>query len=95
MYFCWSRQDNNDDELKNITISANTGGHEYDNLELDNIINRPFTARLYINETHLTCHDNEEWSTTIDDNVSVYCPTSTGYYAASFIIHHYSSGYKL
>ena len=67
MYYCWSRQDNNDDKLKNITIYANTGGHEYDNLELDNIINRPFTARLYINETHITCHDNEEWSSTIYD----------------------------
>ena len=38
-----------------------------DNAEVNDIINRPFTARFYINETHITCHDNEKWSETIDD----------------------------
>ena len=57
MYYCWSRHDNNDDDLKNLTISAAA----YDDSELNAIINRPFTARFYVNETHVTCHDNEKW----------------------------------
>ena len=92
-YWCWSRHDNNDDELKNLTISANAGGHDYDNSEVNDIINRPFIGRFYVNETHITCHDNEEWSETIDrDYIFIYCPISTGYYMAAF--SYYGYGYK-
>ena len=74
MYWCWSRHDNNDNDLKNLTISA--AAHE--NSEVNDIINRPFTARFYVNETHITCHDNEELSERIvDGRAGVYCPAST------------------
>ena len=88
-YSCWSRQDNSDDELKNLTIFANAGGHDFDNSEVNDIINRPFTGRFYVNETHITCHDNEEWSETIDSTF-IFCPISTGYVAAFVYI-----GYNL
>ena len=75
MYWCWSRHDNNDNDLKNLTISA--AAHE--NSEVNDIINRPFIARFYVNETHITCHDNEELSEKIaHGHAYVYCPTSTG-----------------
>jgi hypothetical protein len=82
MYWCWSRHDNNEDDLKKFAISAN--GYDYDNAEVNGIINRPFTARLYFNETHITCQENEEWSIPIFDALNVYCPTSTGHYPAYF-----------
>ena len=92
MYYCWSRQDNSDDELKNLTIFANAGGHDFDNSEFNDIINRPFKGRFYVNETHITCHDNEEWSVPTDlYHHNIYCPISTGYYAADF---QYGYGYN-
>ena len=83
-YWCWSRLDNNDDELKKFPISS---GYNYDS-EFNEMINRPFTANFYINETHITCTDYEEWWITnpgeaFHDNV--HCPTSTGIPVASFI----------
>ena len=98
-YYCWSRQDNSDDELKNLTIFANAGGYDFDNSEVNDIINRPFTAKFYVNDTHITCHDNEEWSETIDWETIVsrgayhYCPISTGYYVAGFF--HYGYNFNL
>lgn len=90
VYYCWSRHDNNDDDLKNVPISA--AGSVYNNAEVNDIINTPFTASFYINETHVTCHDNEEWSETIVDGFArVYCQTSTGYYAALFNYYDKSS----
>ena len=84
MYWCWSRHDNNEDVLKNLTISA---GY-YDNSEFNNILNRPFTAKFYVNESHIICQNNEEWGSIIDDDAFVYtyvhCPTSTGIPAAYF-----------
>ena len=90
MYWCWSRHDNNEAVLKNLTISA---GH-YDNSEFNDVLNRPFTAKFYINESHIVCHDNEEWVSIIDDHAwtNVYCPTSTGIPAAYF---YYSRRRKL
>ena len=84
MYWCWSRHDNNEDDLKNLAISADEYG--YDNSEVNGIINRPFTARFYSNETHITCQENEEWSIPIwtPNDYNVYCPTSTGYPALFF-----------
>ena len=87
MYWCWSRHDNNEDDLKNLAISADEYG--YDNSEVNGIINRPFTARFYSNETHITCQENEEWSIPIGIGINnpnnVYCPiTSTDYYPALF-----------
>ena len=86
MYWCWSRHDNNEDDLKNLAISAD--GYGYDNSEVNGIINRPFTARFYLNETHITCQENEEWSIPIFDHYKhdIYCPISTGHYPALFNI---------
>ena len=86
MYWCWSRHDNNEDDLRNLAISAD--GYDYDNSEVNGIINRPFTARFYLNETHITCQENEEWSIPID-SWNVYCSTSTGYYPALFFKNPY------
>ena len=84
LYWCWSRHDNSDDELKSLTISA---GYNYDS-EFNAMINRPFTTNFHINETHITCADYEEWwitnpGETFHDNI--HCPTSTGIPVASFI----------
>ena len=88
-YFCWSRHDNNEATLKNLTISA---GH-YDNSELNKILNRPFTAKFYVNESHIICQDNEDWGSIIyDGSTFVYCPTSTGIPVAYFF---YSRSGKL
>ena len=75
MYWCWSRHDKTNDELENLTISI--GVHTYDNAEVNDMINRPFTARFYVNETHITCQENEEWSgKKITDKITyVHCPT--------------------
>ena len=80
--WCWSRHDNNEAVLKNLTISA---GH-YDNSEFNDLLNRPFTAKFYINESHIICQDNEEWWGIISDDAHtyVYCPTSTGIPAADY-----------
>ena len=83
LHWCWSRKDNNEDVLKNLTIS----GYNDDNAEFNDMINKPFTANFHINETHIVCQDNEEWWTTIPDLVhanQIYCPTSTGIPVASF-----------
>ena len=85
-YWCWSRLDNNYDDLENLPISA---GYNHDS-EFNEMINRPFTANFYINETHITCTDYEEWwitnpGETFHDNV--HCPTSTGIPVASFIYY--------
>ena len=95
-YYCWSRQDNSDDELKNLTIFANAGGHDFDNSEVNDIINRPFTGRFYVNETQITCHDNKEWSETIDYEY-IYCPTSTVFvFVPVFVMWHLLyDGYNL
>ena len=82
MYWCWSRQDSI--VLKNLTISA---GH-YDNSEFNDVLNRPFTAKFYVNESHIICQANEEWGSIIKDHpwdTHVYCPTSTGIPAAYFL----------
>ena len=90
MYWCWSRQDSNEAVLKNLTISA---GH-YDNSEFNDVLNRPFTAKFYVNQSHIICQDNEEWGSIINDYAYtyVYCPTSTGIPVAYF---HYTKPSKL
>ena len=90
MYWCWSRRDNNDDVLKDFTISA----RYYDNSELNNILNRPFTAKFHVNESHIICQNNEEWESIINDHAYTYvhCSTSTGIPAAYF---HYTRRRKL
>ena len=82
MYWCWSREDNSDDVLKDLKISAG----DYDNSMFNDIINRPFTAKFYNNGTHLICHDNEEWSSIISggEPPKVLCPTNTGIPVAVF-----------
>ena len=82
MYWCWSRHDNNEDILKNLTISAGS----YDNSKFNDIINRPFTAKFYSNGSHIICQDNEKWGRRINPYTGtyVYCPTSTGIPAAYF-----------
>ena len=89
-YWCWSRHDNNENVLKNVTISA---GY-YDDLDFNDIINRPFTTKFYANESHIICQDNEEWGSIINDYAYtyVYCPTSTGIPVAYF---HYTKPSKL
>ena len=90
MYWCWSRRDNNDDVLKDFTISARF----YDNSELNNILNRPFTAKFHVNESHIICQNNEEWESIINDHAYTYvhCSTSTEIPAAYF---HYTRRRKL
>ena len=85
MYWCWSRQDNSDDDLRHLTISSDIN----DNSEFNDVINEPFTANFYINETHIICLENEEWWSAIDGSAdwmitNVYCPTSTGISVAFF-----------
>ena len=86
LYWCWSRQESflTDADPRNLTISA--VGNDYDgNSRVIDIINRPFTARFYVNDTHITCQENEEWVNTIlGGGDFVYCSTSTGYWAAHF-----------
>ena len=80
MYWCWSRHDNNETVLKNLTISAG-----YYDSEFNDVLNRPFTAKFYVKERHIICQDNEEWGSFIDNHgTGVYCPTSTGIPAAHF-----------
>ena len=90
MYWCWSRHDNSDGVLKDLTISA---GY-YDNSELNNILNKQFRAKFYVNESHIICQNNEEWESIIDDNAYTYvhCSTNTGIPAAYF---HYTRRRKL
>ena len=85
MYWCWSRHDISDNDLKNLPISA---GKNYDNSKFNDIINEPFTANFYINETHIFCIA-DEISEPIDDNCCDYptdvkCTTSTGISVAIF-----------
>ena len=82
MYWCWSQQDNNEDNLKNLTIFAGS----YDKSEFNDIINGPFTSKLYTNGSHIICQDNEKWGIRINPyfGTYVYCPTSTGIPAAHF-----------
>ena len=89
-YWCWSRHDNNDDVLKNLTISA----VYYDNSDFNDVINRPFMAKFYVDGTNIICHDNEEWWSPISDDAYtyLYCPTSTGIPVAYF---HYTRPNKL
>ena len=84
LYWCWSRQESflTDADPRNLTISA--VGNDYDgNSRVIDIINRPFTARFYVNDTHIICQEREEWFNTILGGF-VYCSTSTGYWAAHF-----------
>ena len=86
MYWCWSRHDNSDDNLKNLPISA---GHNYNNSYFNDIINRPFTASFFVNETHIFCLENEKWWSQIlfFGPTNVYCSISTGIPVADF--HYY------
>ena len=89
MYWCWSRKDpfSAAADLKSLTVSAYDG-----NSEVNDIINRPFTARFYVNETHVTCQENG-WFNTIYDNEMynlIYCPTSSDYWVARF--NYYKTG---
>ena len=89
-YWCWSRHDNSEDVLKNLTISA--GYH--DNSDFNDVINRPFTAKFYVDVNKIICGDNEEWWSPISDDAYtyLYCPTSTGIPVAYF---HYTRPNKL
>lgn len=101
LHFCWSRFDNTDDDLKTLIISATgTAGYNFDNSEVNDIINKPFTTRFYVNDTHITCHNNEEWSTAILDNgygdeAYVYCHNSWGIDEAVWppILFHYDANH--
>ena len=77
--WCWSRQDNND-IFTHLTISAGF----YDNSNFNDIINRPFTASFFVNETHIVCLENEKWWSPISFHTNVDCPISTGIPVADF-----------
>ena len=91
--WCWSRQDNSDDVLKNLTIFSGS----YDNSDFNDKINRPFTAKFYDNGTHMICFENKRLSTPIpvDGDERVVCPTSTGIPLAMFIFSQISRQIKL
>ena len=79
--WCWSRQDNSNDVLRNITIFTGF----YDNSDFNDKINRPFTAKFYDNGTHMICLEDESTLRPILDGENHYhCPTSTGIPLASF-----------
>ena len=81
--WCWSRYDNSDDVLKDVTISAGF----YDNSNFNDKLNRPFTAKFYDNGTHIICLEDESLSrpNPVDgDEHHMICPTSTGIPLAIF-----------
>ena len=80
--WCWSRHDNSDAFLKNVTISTGF----YDNSDFNDKINRPFTTKFYDNGTHMICIEDDRWLRPILDGEHHYwCPTSTGIPMAGFV----------
>ena len=79
--WCWSRQDNSDDLLKNLTISAGS----FDNSDFNDKINKPFTAKFYDNGTHMICLEDERLLRPIlDGEHHYYCLTSIDILLALF-----------
>ena len=82
--WCWSRQDNSDDVFKNLTISAGF----YDNSDLNEKNNMPFTAKFSDNGTHIICLEDERLVRHIPvdgDEHHIMCgPTSTNIPMAIF-----------
>ena len=78
--WCWSRHDNSDDVLKNLTIFFGS----YDNSNFNDKINRPFTAKFHDNGTHMTCLENEREHRIIHGENHFVCPTNTGIPLAIF-----------
>ena len=80
-YWCWSRHDNNDDVLKNLTIFSGS----YDNSDFNDKINKPFTAKFHDNGTHMFCLEDDHFNHTIRNGENHFvCPTSTGIPMAIF-----------
>ena len=59
-YWCWSRQDVDEDTIKSITISTAL----IDNIELKKSIMEPFTVRYLFNKTHYKCDSHQTWTST-------------------------------
>ena len=74
-FWCWSRRDNDEKMIKNVSIST---AH----VEGEDLINQPFSTQFTFNGTHLKCDAMETWATeSIDVNTNHYatllCVTST------------------
>ena len=79
--WCWSRQDNSDDVLKNLTIFSGSN----DNSDFNDKINRPFTAKFHDNGTYMFCLEDENYYNEILDGENHFaCPTNTGIPLALF-----------
>ena len=80
-YWCWSRHDNNDDVLKNLTIFSGSN----DNSDFNDKINRPFTAKFHDNGTHMFCLEDDHFNNTIHGVENHFaCPTNTSIPLALF-----------
>ena len=65
-YYCWSRKDIDENDLKNVTIAtANVYDHE-----LAAMINKPFSTQFKFNGSHFKCDSEESWA-----NRSFYAST--------------------
>ena len=77
-FWCWSRRDNDEKAIKNVSIST---AHVED-IDLIRNINRPFSTQFTSNGTQLECDTMEKWATgSIHINTSytksLPCVTST------------------
>ena len=57
-FWCWSRKDNDEKTIKNISIS---GGRVKDKYLIAKI-NQPFSTQFTFNGTHLKCDTMEKWA---------------------------------
>ena len=77
-FWCWSRRDNDEKVIKNVSIST---AHVED-IDLIRNINRPFSTQFTSNGTHLECDTMEKWATgsiriSTSYTKSLPCVTST------------------
>ena len=78
-FWCWSRRDNDEKVIKNVSIST-TRVEEDDGLIAK--INQPFSTQFTFNGTHLKCDTMETWATeyidvSTTDYATLLCVTST------------------
>ena len=58
-YYCWSRQDEEENSIKNLIIET---GYQVDN-ELTEQLKQSFSTRYHFNGTHYKCATtSEEWA---------------------------------
>ena len=93
-FYCWSRRDNDESVIKNVSISTN----RVEDDDLIEKINKPFTTQFTSNGTHLKCDTMEKWATkSFPVDISTYdvpCVTST-ISVAEFNYNYDYNGYNL